>query len=162
MPTDLGRILLALKGTYMLQSKTQPLKELPFESDLAQYTFASGAYTPRHNMRLTGSLENGGWSTSATVNYLSGNTETVDLDDTSGGALTAVSGVARKIPGYWTLDLGGRWKVNRQVTLIAGLVNAMDSNPPLRLNTSGILMGVDTRYASSYGRTLKLRLEAKF
>jgi len=40
--------------------------------------------------------------------------------------------------------------------------NLLDKEPPLRLLTSGVLQGVDTRYANYYGRTLKLKAEYKF
>jgi iron complex outermembrane receptor protein len=157
-PTDWGLFRFNLKGTYFIQSERQYSNSSAYVSDLGTFSKLSQAVTPRHQVTLRGILEQGTWSTSATVNYRSGNTENTYLEnlDLEGGAFL------HKVPAHWTLDLGARWEIRSNLNLYAAVNNALDNTPPLRLLTSGILQGVDTRYANYYGRTLKLKAEYKF
>jgi iron complex outermembrane receptor protein len=158
-PTDMGRLLLALKGTFNLQAEFQGAPNTAYESDLGKYRAAHSAYTPRHLFMLTLGLEQSDWSVMSTMNYRSGNTEVAKLLDLNTGQYLDVP---RKVPAFWTLDLGGRWQISRQLTLGSYLSNITDRAPPLRLQSAGILNGVDTRYANYYGRTLQLKAEYKF
>jgi iron complex outermembrane receptor protein len=158
-PTDMGRVRLALKGTFNLQAEFQGAPNTAYESDLGKYRAAHSAYTPRHLFMLTLGLEQSDWSVMSTMNYRSGNTEVAKLLDLNTGQYLDVP---RKVPAFWTLDLGGRWQISRQLTLGSYLSNITDRAPPLRLQSAGILNGVDTRYANYYGRTLQLKAEYKF
>jgi iron complex outermembrane receptor protein len=157
-PTDWGVLRWSFKGTHFLQSERQFSNDSPFVSDLGQFSPLSYAVTPRNQWSMRTALDQGNWSTHATVNYRSGNTEATSLATTD---LETIP-FTHKVPSYWTLDIGGRWTVNSQLTLSMVVNNLLDKEPPLRLLTSGILQGVDTRYANYYGRTLKLKAEYKF
>jgi outer membrane receptor protein involved in Fe transport len=60
------------------------------------------------------------------------------------------------------LDLGGRWQATKQWLLSGRIANVTDRSPALRMEASGILLGVDTRYANYYGRTFSLKAQYKF
>jgi iron complex outermembrane receptor protein len=157
-PTDWGVVRWNIKGTHFLQSERQFSNSSPFVSDLGQFSQLSYAVTPRNQWTMRTALDQGDWSTYATVNYRSGNTEASSLATAD---LETIP-FTHKVPSYWTLDVGGRWVTNSKLTLSFVVNNLLDKEPPLRLLTSGILQGVDTRYANYYGRTLKLKAEYKF
>lgn len=157
-PTDWGVFRWTLKGTYFIQSERQFNGSSAYLSDLGTFSNLSQAVTPRHQLIMRGVLEQGKWSTSAAINYRSGNTEDTYLGNLDGETLPFL----HKVASYWTLDLGARWTMGTNLTLGVAVNNALNKAPPLRLLTSGILQGVDTRYANYYGRTLKLKAEYKF
>jgi iron complex outermembrane receptor protein len=157
-PTDWGVFRWTLKGTYFIQSERQYSNNSAYVSDLGKYSGLTDSVTPRHQWTMRGILEQGTWSTSATINYRSGNTENTTLENLDGERVPFFY----KVPAYWTLDLGARWAIRSNLNLGVTVNNVMDTLPPLRLLTSGLLQGVDTRYANYYGRTLKLKMEYKF
>lgn len=157
-PTDWGVIRWSLKGTYFIQSELQSPEGGGFTSDLGTFSDLTRTVTPRHQWTMRSSLEQGNWSTSAMINYRSGNTENTYLGNMDGETVPFL----HKVPSYWTLDLGARWAVQSNLTLGMTINNVLDKTPPLRLLSTNILQGVDTRYANYYGRTLKLKAEYKF
>ncbi len=157
-PTDWGVFRWTLKGTYFIQSERQFNGSSAYLSDLGAFSNLSQAVTPRHQLIMRGVLEQGKWNTSAAINYRSGNTEDTYLGNLDGETVP----FRHKVPSHWTLDLGARWSIGTKLTLGVAVNNALNKTPPLRLLTSGILQGVDTRYANYYGRTLKLKAEYKF
>lgn len=163
-PSDWGLIRLSLKGTYFLQAERQFSDSSPYLSELGTYSAVTNAVTPRHQVVFRGVLDQGHWSTTAAVNYRSGNTETTQLADAAYtlNGFGEIIPFERKVPAYWTLDLGARWNVQSNMVVSATLNNALNKTPPLRLSSSGVLEGVDTRYANYYGRTLKIKAEFKF
>jgi iron complex outermembrane receptor protein len=158
MPTDWGVLRWSLKGTHFLQSERQFSDKSAWLSDLGQFSRLSYSVTPRNQLSMRMALDQGDWSAQATINYRSGNTESTTLATADHETIPYVN----KVPAYSTLDLGGRWKINTHFTLSVLVTNLLDKEPPLRLLTSGVLQGVDTRYANYYGRTLKLKAEYKF
>lgn len=157
-PTDWGVLRWSIKGTYFQKSERQFSNGSAFESDLGRYSQASNTVTPRHQISLRSALDRGDWSVSAGANYRSGNTETALLTDLIGNPIN----YEHQVSAFWTLDVGARWTVQKNMTLSAVMNNVLDHEPPQRLLTTGVLQGVDTRYANYYGRTLKLKAEYKF
>lgn len=157
-PTDWGLFRWNLKGTYFIQSERQYSNNSVYLSDLGTFGKLSQAVTPRNQLTMRSSLDKGIWSTRATVNYRSGNTENTYLENLDGEGVP----FRHKVPGYWTLDLGARWKIRSNMNIDVTINNVLDKAPPLRLLKTGLLQGIDTRYANYYGRTLKLRMEYKF
>lgn len=157
-PIDGGVLRWSIKGTHFLQSKRQFSSGSAFESDLGRYSETSNTVTPRNQLALRSVLDRGHWSVSASANYRSGNTETATLSDLVGNTVKYV----HQVHAFWTLDLASRWEVQKNLTLSFALNNILDKEPPQRLLTTGVLQGVDTRYANYYGRTLKLKAEYKF
>jgi iron complex outermembrane receptor protein len=158
-PTEFGRVRLSFKGTVNLQSKSQSAPNGDYQSDLGQFNATTYTVTPRQQFMMSLGLEQSSWSIISTLNYRSGNKETASLLNLETGEYTDVE---RKVPAFWTLDLGARWQASRQWTMSSHIANLTDKTPPLRLISTGIINGVDTRYANYYGRTLKLKAEYKF
>lgn len=157
-PIEGGLLRWSIKGTHFLQSKRQFSNSSAFESDLGRYSENSNTVTLRNQLALRSVLDRGHWSVSASANYRSGNTETATLSDLVGNTVNYV----HQVHAFWTLDLASRWEVQKNLTLSFALNNVFDKEPPQRLLTTGVLQGVDTRYANYYGRTLKLKAEYKF
>lgn len=157
-PTDWGLLRWSIKGTHFLMSEKQFSNGSTFESDLGRYNTYSNTVTPRNQLSLHGVLDKGHWSVRASANYRSGNTETTILTDLAGN----LANYEHKVPAFWTMDLASHWNVQKNLTLRFAVSNVLDKDPPQRLLTTGILQGVDTRYANYYGRTLKLKAEYKF
>jgi outer membrane receptor protein involved in Fe transport len=142
-----------------LQSKSQSAPNGDYQSDLGQFNAATYTVTPRQQFMMSLGLEQSSWSIISTLNYRSGNKETASLLNLETGEYTDVE---RKVPAFWTLDLGARWQANRQWNVSSHISNLTDKTPPLRLISTGLINGIDTRYANYYGRTLKLKAEYKF
>lgn len=157
-PIDGGVLRWSIKGTHFIQSKQQFSSEGAFESDLGRYSETTNTVTPRNQWTLRTVLDRGHWSVSASANYRSGNTETAMLTDLVGNTVNYV----HSVHAFWTLDLASRWEVQKNLNLSFALNNVLDKEPPQRLLNTGVLQGVDTRYANYYGRTLKLKAEYKF
>ena len=66
------------------------------------------------------------------------------------------------VPGYWTIDIIGKWLVSKNLTISANLINALDRLPPFRHKTENNINGADTRYGDYYGRQLQMKMEYKF
>jgi iron complex outermembrane receptor protein len=158
-PTDMGRVRLALRGTWNLQARKQSIEGSFFESELGRYASNTLSYTPRHQWSLTASLERAAWSVMTALNYRSGFTNTMTTAPFIGGSETVTQ---TRVPGFWSLDIGGRWQPDRSWTLMANVQNLTNQYPPLMIVSSSYLLGVDTRYANYYGRTLKIKAEYKF
>ena len=157
-PTEWGLLRWGIKGTHFLVSEKQFSNGEAFESDIERYNSASNSVTPRNQWTVHGILDKGEWSVRVSANYRSGNTETATLSDPEGNLVR----YDHKVPGFWTLDLASHWNVQKNLTLRFALNNVLDKEPPQRLLTTGLLQGVDTRYANYYGRTLRLKAEYKF
>jgi iron complex outermembrane receptor protein len=158
-PVEFGRIRWTIKGTRHLKSKSQALPGGPYTSDLGQFNDATYTVTPKHQFTMTLALEQSGWSIFSRLNYRSGNTETANLLNPM---TDEYKDIQRRVTSFWTLDLGTHWQASQRWTLSSHLLNLTDNTPPLRLASTGILNGVDTRYADHYGRTLKLKAEYRF
>lgn len=157
-PTEWGLFRWSIKGTHFLVSEKQYAHGSAYESDLGRYNAFTNSVTPRHQLTLNAVLDQGDWSVRASANYRSGNTETAVLSTPEGDTVN----FEHRVPAYWTLDLASQWAVQINLSLRVTLNNVLDKEPPQRLLTTGILQGIDTRYANYYGRTLKLKAEYKF
>jgi iron complex outermembrane receptor protein len=158
-PTDFGRVRLSLRGTWNLQARKQAYEGGPFESELGRYASNTQSVTPKHQLVLSAGLEQSTWSTLVAMNYRSGFENTMLLAQSIYGTATEIAG---QVPGFWTLDLGGRWQASKAWTLAGSIQNLTDRNPPLMFNFLSYFAGADTRMANYYGRTLRLKAEFKF
>ena len=156
---DAGRVWAALKGSLTLQALQQSDPLSNFDSSLGKWNPNIASYTPRHQFTLAAGLDQADWSVSSALNYRSGNTEVAYLANLVNDKSLDL---ARTVPGFWTLDLGGRWQATKQWLLSGRIANVTDRYPALRMEASGILLGVDTRYANYYGRTFSLKAQYKF
>ena len=158
-PTDLGRVRVSLRGSWNLQARKQVFEGGSFESELGRYASNTQSMTPKHQLVLSASLEQSDWNAGVALNYRSGFDNTMLLMQSINGNVTELSS---RVPGHWTLDVGARWQASKAWTLAATIQNLTNQNPPIMFNNYSYFAGADTRYASYYGRTLKLKAEYKF
>jgi iron complex outermembrane receptor protein len=103
-------------------------------------------------VRWTNTLDTGAFSNTLIANYRNGYT---DAEAVVYNTATKTNGPIRlSVPSHLTFDWQGKWNVNKQVMLRAGIKNLFDRDPPLSLrNSSGHQVGFDPRYADPMGRT---------
>ncbi len=159
-PTEVGRVRVALRGTWNLQARKQIYEGAAYESELGRYASNTQSYTPKHQVKLSAGLEKANWNVLTVLNYRSGFSNTMALTTTFNG--TEDVRVNTRVPGFWTVDLGGNWKPDKAWTLTAHIQNLTNRTPSWMLVDSAFLLGVDTRFANYYGRTIKLKAEYKF
>lgn len=159
-PMAFGRVRVALRGAWNLVAKKQSSALSDSESELGRYAANTASYTPKHQWTLSGTLEKSQGHGTVALNYRSGFMHTMWLASYIGGDTNTP--VETRIPGYWTLDLSGQWRPSKNWTLTGHVQNLTQRYPVRMLVTSSIFSGVDTRFASYYGRTVKLKAEYKF
>jgi outer membrane receptor protein involved in Fe transport len=159
-PTDIGRVRVALQGTWNLRARKQVYEGAAYESELGQYANNTQSFTPKHQLKLSAGLERGDWNVLTALNYRSGFSNTMAL--TTAIYSTEDVWINTRVPGFWTVDLGGNWKPDKAWTLTAHIQNLTNRTPSWILVESAYLLGVDTRFANYYGRTIKLKAAYKF
>lgn len=159
-PTDFGRVRLALRGTWNLMARKQAYEGAAYQSELGQYASNTQSFTSKHQLTLAAGLDRATWSVITALNYRSGFVNPMQLTTAINDGDTVE--IDTRVPGFWTLDLSGRWQPDRKWTVAASIQNLTNQNPPWMLIQSSYFAGIDTRYANYYGRTLKLKTEYKF
>ncbi|KQZ41403.1 TonB-dependent receptor [Duganella sp. Root1480D1] len=150
-----GNLTSNLAGTYLIKSDyTEPGTSDKWTNDM-NFFGTDNKVAFRHVVRWTTTLETGAFSNTLIANYRNGYT------DASATVLNLDTNVSEKIrlhvPSHLTWDWQGKWTVNKQLALRAGIKNLLDRDPPLSLrNSSGHQVGFDPRYADPMGRTFYL------
>ncbi|KQV54386.1 MULTISPECIES: TonB-dependent receptor [unclassified Duganella] len=150
-----GRFSSTLAGTYLIKSDyTKPGTSDQWTNSM-NFFGINNAVSFRHVVRWTNTLETGAFSNSITANYRNGYTDAKATVWNLG--TNATEDVRIHVPSHLTFDWQGKWAVNKQLSLRAGIKNLADRNPPLSLrNSSGHQVGFDPRYADPMGRTFYL------
>jgi iron complex outermembrane receptor protein len=150
-----GNLVSNLAGTYLIKSDyTEPGTSDKWTNDM-NFFGSDNKVAFRHVVRWTTTLDTGAFSNTLIANYRNGYTDaqsTVLNLDTS-----KLEKIRLHVPSHLTWDWQGKWSVNKQVLLRAGIKNLLDRDPPLSLrNSSGHQVGFDPRYADPMGRTFYL------
>lgn len=147
-----GNLLMNASGTYLITSKyTEPGSSDKFASSLGHFGI-NNAVSFRNIIRLSSTLETGAFTNSLTANFKSG------YVDASAYAFDAITLERKKItlqiPTYTTFDWQGKYKVNKELELRAGIKNLFNREPPFSLRTGGSHhVGYDPRYTDSFLRS---------
>jgi len=147
-----GNLTTTLNGTYMSKSE----KTLAGNNDVwlssINYFGVDNSVAFRNILRLSTTLDTGAFSNSLVAHYRNGYT---DAEATSRNLATKANETFRiEVPSHLTFDWQGKWKINKNVLLRAGVKNIADRNPPFSLRaSSGHQVGFDPRYADPMGRT---------
>ncbi|WP_028104903.1 TonB-dependent receptor [Pseudoduganella violaceinigra] len=153
---DFGKFSSTLAGTYLIKSDYTKPGTSDQWTDSMNFFGINNAVSFRHIIRWTNTLETGAFSNSITAYYRNGYTDaptTVWNLDTS----ATEKDVRIHVPSHLTFDWQGKWNVNKQLALRAGIKNLFDREPPLSLrNSSGHQVGFDPRYADPMGRSFYL------
>lgn len=166
-PTDWGRWLVGLEGTYNLQSRRSNYPGDPLVSDLGQYQVAYEMVTPRHKVRFTSGWEAADWGIHGQINFMSGNQESIPLYSLSDArGLPVGDQYTHAVKTTWTLDVSGWHALSRTFKLRWAVTNLTNETPPVRYTSLGAsiissLPLTDTRYNDYNGRTFRLVAEWK-
>jgi iron complex outermembrane receptor protein len=163
----LGRVTAKLAGTYMIKSRyTTPGTSDQWETSLGRFG-SNDAVSFRNVVAATLAIDRGPISASARLNYRSGY-----RDIFHGGNDCAVGDLndpnycidyQGSVKAHSTVDLQATWRASKALSLVLGVNNAEDKDPPLSLrNTGSHQLGYDPRYASPLGRTWYMQASYKF
>ena len=150
-----GNLTSNLAGTYLIKSDyTKPGTSDQWTNSM-NFFGINNAVSFRHVVRWTTTLDTGAFSNTLIANYRNGYTDAsasvLNLDTSK------LETVRLHVPSHLTWDWQGKWTVNKQLALRAGIKNLLDRDPPLSLrNSSGHQVGFDPRYADPMGRTFYL------
>lgn len=150
-----GNFISNLAGTYLIKSDyTKPGTSDEWTNSM-NYFGINNAVSFRHVVRWTNTLESGTFSNTLIANYRNGYTDASSTVLNLG--TSKLETLRLDVPSHLTWDWQGKWTVNKQVQLRAGIKNLLDRDPPLSLrNSSGHQVGFDPRYADPFGRTFYL------
>lgn len=153
--------------TYMIREQEQTQKNGAYYSAIGNHA-ELGTVTFRWQGRWTTTLRTEKWAHTAGINFKSGYDDaatTVDVLDGSGN-VTGQESLRLKINPYATLDWQSQWTPLKNWSLTAGVLNVLDTKPPLSISTGGTnrgqQYGYDDRYYDSRGRTLYGNVSYKF
>jgi iron complex outermembrane receptor protein len=150
-----GKLTSTLGGTYMLKADyTKAGTKNDWTSNLNIFGTDDDVVF-RHIIRLSTTLETGAFTNSLIANYRNGYTDALaTVRNLSTGKNESLR---LEVPSFLTFDWQGRWILNKNASLRAGVKNIADRSPPLSLrNSSGHQVGFDPRYADPLGRTFYL------
>ena len=153
--------------TYMIREQQQTNVGGPYYSAIGNHA-EIGTVTFRWQGKWTTVFETGNWAHTFALNFKSGYTDaetTVDLLDAAGNVV-GTEDVRLPVKRYATLDWQTRWAPMKNLALTVGLLNVLDTKPPLSIssggNNRGQQFGYDDRYYDSRGRTAYVNASYKF
>ena len=124
--------------------------------------------TFRWQGRWTNTLKTANFAHTLAMNFKSGYTDalqTVDVLDAA-GKVTGSEDLRLEITPYFTFDWQTQWTPRKEWAVTFGVLNLLNSTPPLSLGTAGTnrgqQFGYDNRYYDSRGRTLYANVSYKF
>jgi len=171
--TPWGRLSTRTMGSVVLREITQAYDGGPYTSTLGDAR--EGPLVMRWRGRWQGTLSQGPWAHTLTVNLQSGYREaprTVSVLDVAGQPTGETREVRLKVPHHLTLDWLSHWQQPAVASgqgrweLSAGVINLLDQAPPLSLATPGggkaYQVGYDERYFDARGRMLVLGARLTF
>jgi len=165
-----GRLTTQFSGTYLLKSyfdlgfgggRETSLRRLGSDDQVAFRVIT----------RLAATLDTGNWSNTLVWNWRPGYTDqsytaddrTIRVRNPDGSPGEFVAYEGHKVSSYGALDWQGQYKMNNGLTLVAGIRNVLDKDPPFTVKTvAGNQLGADSRYHDVIGRTYYLRANYKF
>ena len=132
----MGKMRYTLDGTYIQNYKYQFAQGGPLANNVGKHTADNGAVSRyRHTLGANWSL--GNWNASISQNFVLGYTD---------------AGGARRVGNVETYDLQAQWKAFKGLTLVAGVRNVLDRDPPASAQGQSFQVGYDPRYGDPFGR----------
>jgi iron complex outermembrane recepter protein len=143
--SDIGNWALSAQETYVNRYKYQTEQNGVWIDNVAIYSNGN----PVFRNQLTASVNwlLGPWGAGLTNHYKSG------YIDEGGG---------RKVGSYSTWDLYGSFAPNKQLTLVVGVKNLLDTKPPSTVQAATFAVGYDPRFADPLLRAYYIRAGYKF
>ena len=159
---ELGRVDMSFLGTYVKESSSESAPGLGSYDCAGLYGSTCGNPMPtwRHKLRGTWATP---WGVTASLTWRHFSGVKVDTSSSNAQLAGAVSEITSKIPSMDYLDLSGSYKLNKTVTLYAGINNLLDKDPPVLV--TGAPFGNGNTYPVLYdalGRRVTLNVNVKF
>lgn len=163
---DFGKFEGRLAGTYLTKSRyTVPGTSNQWTTSLNKFGI-DDAVAFRNIIKASATVGYGDWEHSLSASYRNGykdqaysEDDCVFFDD-SGNCKAG----ALRVKSYSTFDWRTAWAATKNLSLVLGIENILDTDPPrsLRVNGAGHQLGYDPRYTSPFGRTYSLQATLKF
>ena len=149
--TAIGKFKVGLEGTYVTQYLFQ---EYPNGAELNLVGWFNQGNQPaiRWQHLLTVDWTNENWGAGISNHFLS---HYIDL-------LPNAAGQQEYVPSYSTWNVYGSWKPIAPVTLVVGMRNAFNTNPPFSNQYQNWQSGYNPLFSDPLGRTFYVRLNYKF
>jgi len=153
--TPIGRLTLSLDGTYVDTYDYQREKFDQFVPNAGQFVDSSPVFRWQHT--ATATLVNGPLAVSLTNRYKShyrdANYDYTVTDDPS---------FDRTVDAYSVFDLSVTYTAIKNLTLLVGVKNLADKDPPFSNQSTTFQRGYDPRYSDPLGRTWFARVSYLF
>ncbi len=143
--TPNGNFGVSIEGTYVTKYRYQRERGGEFINAVGRYSDNAPVFRWQHV--LTGTWSSDPWALTFGQRFKGGYT---DQD--------GISQVAR----YSVFDLSATWTGIKGLSVTGGIVNLLNSNPPLSVQNTTFQRGYDPRFTDPLGRTFTLRLAYKF
>ena len=138
--TPYGKFKFGIEGTYIAKYEYQNEVNGTFFNNAGNFTSDNGAIS-RWRHVLSTNWSSGAWSASVSQNFVLGY-----RDDIVGAA------VPRRVGNVDTYDLQGIWTGFKGLTVVAGVKNVFDRDPPASRQGQSFQVGYDPRYGDALGR----------
>jgi iron complex outermembrane receptor protein len=168
--TPIGKLSANWSGTYMLKAQ-QDVPGTGLESSVGRFDSYDNV-TFRVISRMVFALKStDALTNSLTLNYRSGyHDKAASADDgivraiNADGSIGSSVDMVRDVRPYTTLDWQGKYNVNKNLAMTAGIRNLLDRDPPFTIRDSGggNQVGYDGRYTDPLGRTFYVTAQYKF
>jgi iron complex outermembrane receptor protein len=142
---EYGRLSINMDGTYVTKYDYQREEGGEYIHNVGVYADASPIFRWQHNLAFNWSLAS--WSVTLVNLYRSGY-----LDQTP----------PHTVASYSIYDLSVAWTGVKNLTLLAGVHNIMDTDPPRSNQVTTFQRGYDPRFTDPRGRTWIFRVAYKF
>jgi iron complex outermembrane receptor protein len=145
-PTSSAGVFAAsMDGTYVNKNEYQRERGGAFIQNVGNYADRGPIFRWQHVLALNWSL--GPWNVLVANRFKTGYT---DSDTTS------------NVASYSTFDLTATWTGVKNLTIMAGVLNILDKDPPFTVQATTFQRGYDPRFTDPRGRTWSARLSYKF
>ncbi|MTW04936.1 TonB-dependent receptor [Duganella ginsengisoli] len=144
--TQYGNFTFNLDGTYVHKYEYQDERDGPFFDKVGVYRANNPVFRWKHNATI--GWRSGVWSVNLAQSFKTGYTDqNLDIDPQ----------FFNHVPSYSLWNLTGTYTGIKGLTLMAGIKNLLDKQPPFSNQGTLFQKGYDPRYTDPLGRTLYLR-----
>ena len=140
--TSFGKLKFGIEGTYITKYEYQNEVNGTFFNNAGNFTSDNGAIS-RWRHVLSTNWTSGVWSASVSQNFVLGY-----RDDTTGAT------VPRRVGSVETYDAQGIWTGFKGLTVVVGVKNMFDRDPPASRQGQSFQVGYDPRYGDALGRVI--------
>jgi iron complex outermembrane receptor protein len=143
--TPFGRWGVGIDGTYVDEYKYQRELNGEFIKAAGRYSDNAPVFRWQHVATLNWSA--GPWSAILANRYKSGYTDQDEVSD---------------VKAYSVFDTSVTWTGIRNLTISGGILNLLDEDPPVSVQSTTFQRGYDPRFTDPRGRTYTIRVGYKF